>query len=197
MSGSNCCFLTCIQVSQEASKVISLRIFHSLLWSTHRSLAQRSRCFSGIPLFFLWSNRCWQLTSGSSAFSKSCLDIWKFSVHISLKPRLKDFEHYLVSMWNEQNCVVIWSSLALPFFGIGMKTDLSQSCGHCWVFLSCWHTECSTFTTSSFRIWNSSAGIPSPPPALFLVMLPKAHFTSYSRMSDSSEWPYHHGYLGH
>ena len=66
-----------------------------------------------------------------------------------------------------------------------MKTDLFQSCGHCWVFQICWHTECSTFTASSFRIQNSSTGIPSPPPALFVVMLPKAHLTSHSRMSDS------------
>ena len=57
-------------------------------------------------------------------------------------------------------------SLALPFFGIGMKIDLLQSCGHCWVFQICWHIECSTFTASSFRIWNSSTGIPSPPLAL-------------------------------
>ena len=48
-----------------------------------------------------------------------------------------------------------------------MKTDLFQSCGHCWVFQNCWHIECSTFTASSFRIWNSSAGIPSPPLVLF------------------------------
>ena len=62
-------------------------------------------------------------------------------------------------------------SLALPFFGIGMKTDLFQSCGHCWVFQICWHIECSAFTASSFRIWNSSTGIPSPPLALFEVIL--------------------------
>ena len=43
-------------------------------------------------------------------------------------------------------------SLALPFFGIGMKIDLFQSCGHCWVFQICWHFECSTSTVSSFRI---------------------------------------------
>ena len=54
---------------------------------------------------------------------------------------------------------------------IGMKTDLFQSCGHCWVFQICWHTESSTFTASSFRIWNSSTGIPSPSLALFVVML--------------------------
>ena len=66
-----------------------------------------------------------------------------------------------------------------------MKTDLFQLCGHCWVFEVCWHIECSTFTALFFRIWNSSTGIPSPPLALFLVMLPKGHLTSYSRMSGS------------
>ena len=66
-----------------------------------------------------------------------------------------------------------------------MKTDLSQSCGHWWVFQICQHIECSTFTASSFRIWNSSAGIPSPPLALLLVMLPKAHLTLHSRISVS------------
>ena len=53
------------------------------------------------------------------------------------------------------------------------------------VFQICWHIECSTFTASSFRIWNSSTGIPSPPLALFVVMLPVAHLTSHSRMSGS------------
>ena len=66
-----------------------------------------------------------------------------------------------------------------------MKTELFPSCGHCWVFQICWHIECSTFTASSFRIWNSSTGIPSHPLVLFIVMLPKAHLTSHSRMSGS------------
>ena len=66
-----------------------------------------------------------------------------------------------------------------------MKTDLFQSCGHCWVFQICWHIECSTFIASSFRIWNSSTGIPSHPLALVIVMLSKVHLTSYSRMSGS------------
>ena len=73
----------------------------------------------------------------------------------------------------------------MPFFGIGMKTDLFQSCGHCCVFQICWHIESSTFTASSFRTWNSSTGIPSLPLALFLVMLPKAYLTLHSRMSGS------------
>ena len=63
-----------------------------------------------------------------------------------------------------------------------MKSHLFQSHGHCPVFQICWHIECSTFTASSFRIWNSSTGIPSPPLALFVVMLLKAYLTSHSRM---------------
>ena len=163
----------------------------------------------------------------SSAFSKTSLNIWKFAVHVLLKPGLENFEHYLTSVWDECSCAVVWAfwqptsvllpgeshggrslvgyspwgrkelgmterlhfhfehSLAVPFFGIGMKTDLFQSCGHCWVFQICWHIECSTFIASSFRIWNSSTGIPSPPLALFVVMLSKAHLTSHSRMSGS------------
>ena len=73
-------------------------------------------------------------------------------------------------------------SLGLPFFVIGMQTDLCESCGHCWVFQICWHTEYSTLTASSFRIWNSSAGIPSLPLVLFVVMLLKALLTSHSRI---------------
>ena len=53
------------------------------------------------------------LISDSSAFSKSSLNIWKFSVHVLLKPSLKDFEHYLASMQNEHNCMVVKHSLAL------------------------------------------------------------------------------------
>ena len=75
--------------------------------------------------------------------------------------------------------------MALPFFGIELKTDIFQSCGHCWVFQTCLHIECSSFTTSSFRIWNSSTGIPSPLLALFVVIILKAHLTSHSRMSGS------------
>ena len=47
------------------------------------------------------------LISGSSAFSKSSLYVWKFLVHLLLKPSLKDFEHYLASMQNECNCAVV------------------------------------------------------------------------------------------
>ena len=66
-----------------------------------------------------------------------------------------------------------------------MKAVLLQSCGHCWILQICWHTESSTFTASSFRIWKSSTGIPSSPLAMFVMMLSKAHLTSHSRMSGS------------
>ena len=61
---------------------------------------------------FLWFGN---LISDSSAFSKSSLNIWKFSVHELLKPDLENFEHYFASMWNEHNCVVAWT-----FFGIAL-----------------------------------------------------------------------------
>ena len=64
-----------------------------------------------------------------------------------------------------------------------MKTDLFWSFGHCWVFQICWHIEYNAFTASSFKIWNSSTGIPSPPLVLFIVMLSMAYLTSHSRMS--------------
>ena len=88
-------------------------------------------------------------------------------------------------MWNEYNCVVVWS-----FFGIALLWDWNKKWHFpvlwpCWVFQICWHIEWSTLIASFFRIWNSSAGIPSPLLALFVVMLPKAYLTSHSRMSGS------------
>ena len=94
-----------------------------------RSQWRRSRCFSGIPFFSYDPKDVGNLISGSSAFPKSSLYIWKFSAHILLKPSLQDFEHYFVSMGNEYNCMSVEHSLALLFFGIGIKTDLFQSCG--------------------------------------------------------------------
>ena len=123
------------------------------------------------------------LISGSSSFIK-----------FSLYTEISRFIYCWILAWKilsitllacEMSATVQWFeySLALPFFGIGMKTDLLQSCGHCWVLQICWHIECSI--ESSFRIWNSSAGIPSHPLAFFSVMLSKAHLTLHSRMSGS------------
>ena len=125
------------------------------------------------------------LISGSSAFSKPTLHIWKFSVHILLKPSLKNFEHYLASMWNEGNCVIVWT-----FFGIALLWDWNEN----WPFPVLWPLQSSPnllafwvqhFNSIIFSSWKSSAGIPSPPIALLLVMLPEAHLTSHSRMLGS------------
>ena len=88
--------------------------------------------FLELSCFFNDPTDVGNLISGSSAFSKSILNIWKFMVHVLLKPALEKFEHYFASMRDECNCAVKFEhSLALPFLGIGMKTDLFQSCGHC------------------------------------------------------------------
>ena len=129
------------------------------------------------------------LISGSSAFSKSSLYIWKFSVHILVKPSLKDFEHYLASMGKECNCVVFWTFFGIAFLWDLNKTDIFQSCGHCWVFQICWYIECSTLTASSFRIWSSSMRISSPPLTLLRVMLPKAWKVALSWERCRDSWP--------
>ena len=55
------------------------------------------------------------LISGSSAFSKTTLNIWKVTVHVLLKPGLENFEHYFASMWDECNCAVIWAFFGFAF----------------------------------------------------------------------------------
>ena len=125
------------------------------------------------------------LISGSSAFSKASLYIWKFSIYILLKPNQRILSISLLAYEMSTTAWQFEHSLALPFFGTEVKTDLFQYCSHCWVFQICWHIECSTLTVSSFRIWNSSARILSPPLPLVMVMLPKAHLTSHSSMSGS------------
>ena len=92
---------------------------------------------------------------------------------------------YFTSVWNECTCAVVWTFFGSAFLWDWNESDLFQFCGHCWAFKIFWYIECSTFTASSFRIWKSSAGIPSPPLALFVVMLPKAHLTLHSRISGS------------
>ena len=113
--------------------------------------------------------------SGSSAFSKSVLNIWDFSVQVLLRPYLENFEHYFASVWEECNCAIVWA-----FFGLAFLWDWNEN----WPFpvlwpllsfpnlLAYWVQHCGSII---FRIWNSSAGIPAPPLALFVVMLAKAH----------------------
>ena len=88
-------------------------------------------------------------------------------------------------MWNECNFEVIWTFFGIAFLWYWNENWLLQSCGHCWVFQTWSHIESNTLVVLSFRIWNSSTGIPSLPPALFILMLSKAHLISHSRMSGS------------
>ena len=177
MSSSNCCFLTCIQISPEAGQVVwyshlfqnfpQIIVIHTvkgfgIVNKAEIDVFLELYCFLNDPA------DVGNLISGSSAFSKSSLNIWKFSVHILLKPGLDNFEHYFISVWDECNCAVVWAFFEIVFLwdwneNWPFPTDLLQSCGHCWVFQICWHIECSTFKASSFRIWNSSTGTPSPP----------------------------------
>ena len=125
------------------------------------------------------------LISASSAFSKSSLYIWKFLIQVLLNPSLKDFVYNLISMGSEHNCLVVWISFSTTLLWNWDENRTFPVLWPSWAFQICWHNDCSILTASSFRIWNSSAGIPSPPLALFVVMLPKAQLTSHCRMSGS------------
>ena len=107
MSGSNYCFLTCIQVSQNAGKVVWY--FHLFKNFPQYVVMHTVKGFSTVnetevDVFLEFSCFSYDLTnvgnliSGSSAFSKSSLYIWKFLVHIPLKTKLEDFEHDLANM---------------------------------------------------------------------------------------------------
>ena len=149
MSHSNYCFLTCIQISQWAGQVV----WHSHLFKNFPQfivihtvkvfgLVNKAEIdvFLELSCFFNDPVNVGNLISGSSAFSKSSLNIWKFWFTYCLKPNLDNFEHCFASMWDECNCEVVWPFFGSPFFVIGMKTDLFQSCGHWRVFQICWLT---------------------------------------------------------
>ena len=138
MSSSNCCFLTCIQVLQEA---------HQVVWYSHLlknfsqfvvihiakgfSIDNKAQVdlFLELSCFFDDPVGVGNLISGSSAFSKSSLNIWKSTVHVLLKPGLENFEHYFTSVWDECNCVVVQA-----FFGIAFLWDWNEN----WPFPVLW-----------------------------------------------------------
>ena len=132
MSSSNCCFLTCIQISQEAGKVVwyshlfknfpQFVVSHTVKGFSVVNEAE-IHVFLEFSYFFYDPTDVGNLISGSSMFSKSSLYIWKFSVYILLNSSLKDFEHYLASMWNECNCMVVWT-----FFDIALLWDWNENC---------------------------------------------------------------------
>ena len=135
MSSSNCCFLTCLQVSQEAGQVVwyshllknflQFVVIHTL---KDFGIVNKAGIdvFLELSWFFDGPVDVGNLISGSSAFSKTNLNIWKFTVHILLKPGLENFEHYFTSMWDECNCVVVWA-----FFGIAFLWDWNENSGNC------------------------------------------------------------------
>ena len=111
---------------------VSFRIFHSFLWSTQSKALElpvtqmffwNSLAFSMIQ----WMLAVWSLVP--SAVSKSSLNIWKFFIHILLKPSLENFENYFASMWDECNCAVVWT-----FFGIAFLWDWNKN----WSFPVLW-----------------------------------------------------------
>ena len=138
MSGCNCCFLTCIQVSQEAGKVV----WYSILFKnvpqffgihTVKSFSwvneAKASDFLEFSCFFCDPTDVGNLISGSSAFSKSSLNIWNFSAHLMLKLTLENFVHYFASMWDQCKYAVVWT-----FFGIDFLRDWNEN----WHFAVPW-----------------------------------------------------------
>ena len=138
MSSSNCCFLTCIQISQEADQVV----WYSHLFQNFPQFAviHKVKGFGIVNKaeigVFLELSCCFDdptdvgnFISVSFAFSKSSLNLWKFMVHILLKPGLENFEHYFIIVWDECNCVVVWA-----FFGIAFLCDWNEN----WPFPVLW-----------------------------------------------------------
>ena len=107
MSSSNCCFLTCIQISQEAGQVVWYsHLFHNfpqfVVIHTVKGFGIVNKSdvdvFLELSCFFDDPMDVGNLMCGSFAFSKTSLNIWKFTVHVLLKPGLENFEHYFTSM---------------------------------------------------------------------------------------------------
>ena len=139
MSSTKHCFLTCIQISQEAGKVV---------WYSHpfKNFPQffvihtvQGFCivnepevdaFLEFPCFFYDLTNVDNLISGISTSLKSSFYIWKFSVHVVLKPTLRVLSITLLACEMSTTVEYFEHSLALPFFGTG-KIGLFQPCGHC------------------------------------------------------------------
>ena len=135
MSSSNCCFLTCIQVSQEAGQVVwCSHLFQNfpqfIAIHTVKGFGVVNKAeidvFLELSCFFHDPADVGNLISGSSAFYKTS---WKFTVHLFSKPCLENFEHYFTSMCDECNCAVVWA-----FFGIAFLRDWNEN----WPFPVSW-----------------------------------------------------------
>ena len=139
MSSSNCCFRACIQISQEEKSRSGGLVFPSpsefsrVCCDPHKGFGIVNKAdidvFLELSCFFHDPADVGNLISGSSAFSKTSLNIWKFTVHVLLKPGLENFEHYFTSVWDECNCTVVWT-----FFGIAFLWDWNAN----WPFPVLW-----------------------------------------------------------
>ena len=138
MSSSKYYFLICIQISQEPGQVVwyshLLKNFsHFVVIHTVKGFGIVNKAeidvFLELSCFFDDSAADGNLISGSSAFSKTSFNIWKFMVHVQLKPGLENFEHYFASVWDECKCAVVWA-----FFGIAFLWDWNKS----WFFPVLW-----------------------------------------------------------
>ena len=129
MSSSNCCFLTCIHISQQAGQVV----WYSHLFQNFPQfivihtvkgfgIINKADVFLELSCFFDDPADVVSLISCSSAFSKTSLNSRKFMVHILLTPGLENFEHYFTSVWDEYNCAVVWA-----FFGIAFLWDWNEN----------------------------------------------------------------------
>ena len=116
MSSSNCCFLSCIQISQEAGQVVwYFHLFQNfpqfIVTHTVKGFGIVNKAeidvFLELSYFFDDPVDVGNLIAGCSAFSETSLNIREFTVHILLKPGLENFEHYFTSMWDEGNCAVV------------------------------------------------------------------------------------------
>ena len=138
MSSSNCCFLTCIQISQEAAQVVCYAhllknfpqfvVIHTVKGFGIVDKAEID-VFLEFSSFFHDPADVGNLISGFSALFKTSLNISKFTVHVLLKPGLENFEHYLTSVWDEYNCAVVWT-----FYGIALPWNWNEN----WAFSVLW-----------------------------------------------------------
>ena len=131
MYSSNSFFLTCIQISQEAGQMVwyshlfqnfpQFVVIHTVKGFGIVSKAEVD-VFLELSCFFDDPTDAGNSISGSSAFSQYSLNIWKFMVHVLLKPSLENFEDYFTSVWDECNCGVVWA-----FFGIAFLWDWNEN----------------------------------------------------------------------
>ena len=134
MSSSNCCFLTCIQVSQETGQVIwyshlfqnfpQFVVIHTVKGFSIVNKAEID-VFLELSCFFDDPVEVSNLISGSSAFSKTSLNNWKFTVHVILKPGLETFEYYFSSVGDECNCAAVYMQVRTQ----PLELDMEQQTG--------------------------------------------------------------------